>query len=392
MGDKQKQRLKSVMVAGHVCLDITPVFPQNVGTQGLGDILAPGKLINVGNADIHAGGAVANTGLSMKILGTDVTLAGKIGMDQFGQVIKGIFEEYGCADGLVETESFDTSYSVVIAIPGIDRIFLHNPGANHAFCAEDITEQMLVGISHFHLGYPPLMRGLYLNEGRELVTLLKKVKQAGITTSLDMAAIDPESEAAQADWGQILNNSLPYVDFFMPSIEELAYIMDRNMLKEWQARAGCKDITSVIHIENDVRPLAGRLLGMGAKMLFIKCGVLGIYFRTASGASMQALCDAHGLAPSDWVGKEGFAVSYHQPMLLSATGAGDTSIAAFLTAMLEGKSLSRCVQLAAATGACCLTALDALGGLAPLHEIEERIDAGWAKKSEGVNCGCIKAY
>ena len=64
---------------------------------------------------------------------------------------------------------------------------------------------------------------------------------------------------------------------------------------------------------------------------------------------------------------------------MSATGAGDTSIAAFLTSMLFGKTPERCLQLAAATGACCVAAYDALSGLKPLEELERKIDSGWEK-------------
>ena len=32
-----------------------------------------------------------------------------------------------------------TSYSIVLAPPGIDRVFLHHPGANDTFCADDVN-------------------------------------------------------------------------------------------------------------------------------------------------------------------------------------------------------------------------------------------------------------
>ena len=51
---------KKVIVAGHICLDITPVFPGGK-VKSVEQILSPGKLIQMGNADVHTGGAVANT-------------------------------------------------------------------------------------------------------------------------------------------------------------------------------------------------------------------------------------------------------------------------------------------------------------------------------------------
>ena len=38
---------KKVIVAGHACLDITPLFPQNQQAAKLGNILSPGKLIQM---------------------------------------------------------------------------------------------------------------------------------------------------------------------------------------------------------------------------------------------------------------------------------------------------------------------------------------------------------
>lgn len=73
------------------------------------------------------------------------------------------------------------------------------------------------------------MRRFYLDDGEELVRLFKKVKSMGLTTSLDLVAVDPDSEAADMDWAKILERVLPYVDFFAPSIEELGYMLDRPL-------------------------------------------------------------------------------------------------------------------------------------------------------------------
>ena len=53
------------------------------------------------------------------------------------------------------------------------------------------------------------------------------------------------------------------------------------------------------------------------------------------------------------------------------------STAAFLLAAAEGKPVQQCVALAAAEGACAVTAYDALGGLKQLSELEARIASGW---------------
>lgn len=368
---------KKMIAAGHVCLDITPVFPEQE-VERVSDILIPGKLIQMGGADVHTGGAVANTGLAMKILGADVTLMGKIGADEFGGMIQDILGRYDVSEGMIVSEGESTSYTVVIALPGIDRIFLHNPGANNSFGWNDIDYEAVKKADLFHFGYPPLMQRMYREEGREMAKMFRRVKEQNVATSLDLAAVDAKSEAGGADWNIILSGTLPYVDFFVPSVEELCFMLDKDRYEAWSVRAAGRDITEVICLE-EVKPLADRAVSMGAKVVLIKCGAPGIYYRTAEREQMAPVCTELGLDVDEWAGKEGFERSYVPEQILSGTGAGDTSIAAFLVSVLEGASLSEAVRMAAATGACCVAAYDALSGLKPLEVLKEKIDKGWVK-------------
>ena len=49
-----------IVVAGHICLDITPVFSSDK-VQPLSKVLIPGKLVQMKDVSISTGGAVANT-------------------------------------------------------------------------------------------------------------------------------------------------------------------------------------------------------------------------------------------------------------------------------------------------------------------------------------------
>lgn len=368
---------KKVIAAGHICLDITPVFPEQK-VDNIADIMIPGKLIQMGGADVHTGGAVANTGLAMKALGADVTLMGKVGADEFGGMVQNILHRYGADEGMIISKEESTSYSVVIAVPGIDRIFLHNPGANNSFGSEDIDYEKAAKADLFHFGYPPLMQRMYREGGKEMAQMFRRMKERHVVTSLDLAAVDAKSEAGRADWNDILSKSLPFVDFFVPSVEELCFMVDRDRYEAWSERATGRDITEVISLE-EVRPLAERAVSMGAKVVLIKCGAPGIYYRTASAEQMKPVCERLGLSVDEWADKDGFERSFVPERILSGTGAGDTSIAAFLVSMLEGAGLSEAVRLATATGACCVAAYDALSGLKPLADLKEKIEKGWAK-------------
>jgi len=371
---------KKVIVAGHICIDITPVFPDKK-TNNIGDVLQPGKLIEMGRAEVSTGGAVANTGLGMKVLGADVTLMGKLGCDEFGDMICTILDKYDASSGMIRSKDVSTSYSVVLAVPGIDRIFLHNPGANNCFSADDISDDILKDASLLHFGYPTLMKSMYENDGAELVKLFKKVKANGCATSLDLSAVDPDTEAGKADWRKILTSVMPYVDFFVPSVEELCYMLDRDRFNEWNKRAAGGDITEVLNVEEDVKPLAGKCMELGAKVLLIKCGAPGMYFCTAGMERLKTIGNRTGLDFEKWADKSIFEKSYVPEKILSGTGAGDTSIAAFLTSMLNGEDAEMCLHLAAGTGASCVAAYDALSGLKPLNELREKINAGWEKNN-----------
>ena len=365
---------KKVISAGHVCLDITPVFPQGRTFENVSDVLVPGKLIQMDPASVSSGGSVSNTGLALKILGNDVTLMGKVGNDDFGQMLAQVFSRYGAGGLLVDKDSA-TSYSVVLAVPGIDRMFLHCPGANNTFSSEDIPEEALDDAVLFHFGYPTLMEKMYEDNGKEMAAMFRRIKSRGIATSLDLAAVDSNSEAGKRNWVTILGNVLPYVDFFVPSFEEICFMLDRPLYERLVSER--TDMTADMDFEAEVKPLADKLMAMGCKTVLIKCGISGMYYRTAGKELLAQTGERLGLDPEAWADREGIQPCFKADIVLSGTGAGDTSIAAFLTAALNGERIEDCVTIAAAEGACCVTAFDALSGLKSIEEIKARIASGW---------------
>lgn len=365
---------RKIIAAGHICIDITPVFSTKKQYSKIGDLLEPGKLIHMDPADVHTGGSVANTGLALKLLGAEVQLMGKIGDDAFGTMVREILSSYG-AGGLIVDRDSSTSYSVVLAVPGIDRIFLHDPGANDTFSNEDIPEADLENAVLFHFGYPPLMKKMYASGGKELVSIFRRMKAKGIATSLDLAAVDPNSDAGKVNWEEILSAVLPYTDFFVPSFEELCFMLDRVRYDRLLSLGG--DMTAALDMEADVKPLAERCLQLGCKAVLIKCGTRGMYLRTADSDGMDQVGVRLSLNADIWADQSIVQPCFVADCVLSGTGAGDTSIAAFLAAVLNGKTPEVCAALAAAEGACAVTAYDALGGLKPLEVLEERIASGW---------------
>ena len=58
------QPSKRIISAGHICIDVTPVFPH--AHLSFAEALSPGKLTHVDAADIHTGGSVANTNTTVQ--------------------------------------------------------------------------------------------------------------------------------------------------------------------------------------------------------------------------------------------------------------------------------------------------------------------------------------
>lgn len=351
--------MSEVIAAGHICLDLTPEF-RKTGLS-IEETLRPGKLINMGNCCISLGGPVSNTGIALSILGQDVALMCKVGDDMFGKVIAEKAHEYGTEVYMKKDENSATSYTVALVVPGYDRIFLHNPGANDTFAASDIDFDKVKDCKLFHFGYPPLMNKIYSDCGAELTNIFKKAKESGATTSLDMSLPDRNAESGKQDWNEILKNTLPYVDIYVPSVEETLFMLYPDKYDEFtREHKGEQDPLETL--DTDILPVLGeKLIEYGAKIAVIKCGVRGYYIRTS-----ENLSGFGRVAPADienWSGREIICESYHVDNIVAATGSGDSSIAGFLSSFMNGENIYDSIEIACATGACNITAADALSGI-----------------------------
>ena len=82
-------------------------------------------------------------------------------------------------------------------------------------------------------------------------------------------------------------------------------MLDRERYLSWQARAEYRDMMETLDIEKDIKPLADRCLDLGAKIIVIKCGKPGMYYRTA-GKKTYGIGSKAGLNPLVWSDREGF--------------------------------------------------------------------------------------
>jgi sugar/nucleoside kinase (ribokinase family) len=304
---------------------------------------------------------------------------GKIGRDLFGQAIAQVVASYDpqLTAGMIVDDAAVSSYTVVINPPDIDRIFLHCPGANDTLGADDIRGDLLASARLFHFGYPPLMARMYQNNGSELVEIFRRAKAAGVTTCLDMALPDPGSAAGRADWQTILRATLPYVDIFLPSIEETLSALRRPTYERLHQAAADHNITLLVTPEL-LSDVSGELLALGVKAAGLKLGDRGLYLRTAGEAAWK---DMGRGQPSDlvaWADKELWAPCF-QVEVVGTTGSGDATIAGFLASLLRGLSAEQAVTMAVAVGACNIEAADALSGIRSWEATQARVASCWPR-------------
>ena len=363
-----------VMIAGHLCLDIIPLFP-DTGLRKIEEIMRPGKLVNVQEAKLSTGGSVSNTGLNLKKLGCSVCFCACVGDDELGQITASILSKSGNAEGIHTRKGQASSYTVVVAPPGIDRIFLHNPGTNNFFTADDLNADLIRQCRHFHFGYPPLMAKMFADEGKELVKVFKLAKDAGATTSCDMTLPDPSSPSGKAPWRAILKSLLPYVDIYLPSIEESFYMLYPDEFIALKKKHNNADLIDFL-TPAQYTQVADELLAMGTKITSLKTGQRGFYVKTGDAKLFKEMGRAKPGNAENWSNRELWRPAFTVDKFGSATGSGDSSIAGFLSAFLRGLDIEDALKYAACVGYQNVCVLDAVSGVKDWDTTTQMIQAG----------------
>ncbi len=357
----------NVIVGGHICLDIIP----RLRRQHFEFI--PGALEELGEATISTGGCVSNTGIALSRLGASVELVSRIGDDLLGDLLKQCLTKQGVdSNAMRQVPGEHTSYSIILSPEGADRMVLHHPGTNDTFTSSDLSEVFEKSATLFHFGYPPLMHKMYCDGGTELREVFKKAKASGLITSLDLAYPDPASRAGRADWHSILTKVLPDVDIFLPSYEEIVYMLLGPRPENFWIRDEPDEI-----LYDQIQSLASSLLAMGASIVVLKLGTRGIYLRTGPKRSMENLSTI--LDIDEWASRELWTTVF-ETNVASTNGAGDCTIAGFLYAILRGFSPELACTAACAVGACSVESADATSAVQPWGSVDARLDKGWTKR------------
>lgn len=235
---------------------------------------------------------------NLSTLGAKVTFLGKVGRDQFGDLITTSLQEKGVETGsMIRSDEYKTGSTVVLNY-GMDRAMITYPGAMEHLTAREIRDDILTEARHLHVSSVFLQPSLKEN----LAAIFKRAKEFGLTTSLD-----PQWDPAEK-WDLDLENLLPYVDVFLPNRKELMLL------------------TKTKSIEEGINALK-----VHANTLVVKDG--------ENGALLYH--DGNITRKEAFLNKD----------VADAIGAGDSFDAGFVFRFIQGKLLSECLEFANLTGA-----------------------------------------
>ena len=256
--------------------------------------------------------------IALAKLGVGVAVLGKAGRDGFGDFLMQTMQRAGAdTGGIVQGGPEATSATMVAVDAQGERTFLHYPGANAVFDAADVDWARIETADILHIGGPFLMPHFI---GGQCADVLRRAKSLGKTTTLDTVW------DFTGRWMSVLEPSLPYLDYILPSLEEARHLT---------ARDTPRDIAQVF-------------LDKGVPAVGLKMGEQGAYVRTAAGAEFSA---------------PAFPV-----VAVDALGAGDAWAAGFLCGLAHGWDLERTARFANAVGACAVGALGATTGVRSLTD------------------------
>jgi len=274
-----------------------------------------GVLLQTDPIQVTTGGIVSNAGIAMSRLGMSVAAFSYVGRDEWATLIRDKYRAEGLdTQRLLTHPTGATSTTAVLIDPSGERSFAHCVGAPRAMNKAMFLENLdLFRRSRMTLiGYYSLMP----NMEQDLAEVLSAVRAEGCRTALDAAG--------EGGTMQPLERCLPHLDVYCPSRAEATH------------QTGHDDPEKILQTYRDCG--APGLLG-------VKLGADGALLSPADGQFVRI---AQVPPPGE---------------IVDTTGAGDCFYAGLLVGLLRGFSAEQAGRLAAATGACCVTALGASAGI-----------------------------
>lgn len=247
---------------------------------------------------LEMGGSCSIFACQAAKLGLKVAILGKVGKDQFGELIVNRMEESGVDTQYVEIDpNLKTGCGIALCKPDGDRAIMTYLGTINVLTESDVRDDWLQMSKHLHHG------SYYLHTGLRpgIPNIFRRAKALGLTISLD-TNWDPDEK-----WGIGLGEIIQMVDIFLPNEQEVLRI------------ANISDLSAAV----------GYLHQLGTKLIAVKQGSKGAFV-------------------SD--GKEIYHCVVEPVSGGDSVGAGDSFDAGFLAGWMRGLSLETSLKIACACG------------------------------------------
>ena len=282
-----------------------------------------GELVYINNTLKSVGGLVPNDSIDIKKIDSsiDVMASGRIGNDDNGKYILESLNQLGVVTSNLKISNKPTSFTDVISIAKGQRTFFNYHGATDDFGLDDIS----FDYSMLHLGYFTLLKKIDEGEG---LRILKKAKEMGITTSIDMVSSD--------------------VDKYLQIKECLPYV-DNLIINEYEAG---KLLNKLVN-ENNLIESAKQLLNLGVKGRVI----LHMPKKACCVDSKEEI--------------EMNSLNIPQELIIGTTGAGDAFCSGCLVGIYHGYSNKDILKLGVTIAASSLFSIDATSKVISLDKVSE---------------------
>ncbi|NDJ62288.1 MAG: sugar kinase [Chloroflexi bacterium] len=258
-------------------------------------------------------GTAAGTSVDLAKLGADVIAMGAIGQDELGNFIVDTMGRYGIdTSNLVRKDGVQTSATMLPIRPNGERPALHVLGANAEFTIDDVNWDVIAEADYLHFGGTYLLPKL---DGAPTGQILKFAQEHNTITTLDMIALERD------DLLEILEPALPYIDYFMPGLEEARMITKLE----------------------DRQEIINFFLNRGVKHTVFKMG--------GEGSSIAAQ------------GMDEIRIPAYKLPIIDSTGCGDAYCAGFIVGLSKGWSLEEAGRFATAASGLVITGLGSDAGI-----------------------------
>ena len=212
-------------------------------------IPAGGGISFIEEIRMNPAGTAAGAVMNAAKMGIKTATVACVGEDAQGQFIRDTYQRMGIDCSMVQmTKEKPTSATILTIRPNGERPALHCKGASDALFVAEEDFDKVCNARFLHHGGTGFLKAM--DQGQS-AKLLAHAKKKGLTTTFDL--LGPQKENLPS-----IEPCLPYVDYFMPSMEEAVLL---------SGRTDPKDVTDFF-------------IDRGAGACIFKWGANGSYIRT----------------------------------------------------------------------------------------------------------------